>query len=231
MRRVRELSNKRQKVECRCLRGGSANGESEEEHKMSEFCTWKRSQRNRMGNSKRWRVRGKLAVDGVVPEDLGGIVLNKYQKQTEPWESQKLVHRARGDVLLLLPGTARTHLWSPWCHPTNSTTDVLLLLWGCPLQVSADQRAVLTHKKTGLSFCFPQVYFGCLALQGVRAGICPGRIIPPWWSVFLSVIWSITVAYLNGLVLYAGIRCFFFFFPQNLLLICISRMLRTKNSH
>lgn len=60
---------------------------------------------------------------------------------------------------------------------------------------------MLTHKKTGLSFCFPQVYFGCLALQGVRAGICPRRIILPWWSVFLSVIRSITVAYLNSSVL------------------------------
>ncbi|KAK4818150.1 hypothetical protein QYF61_007298 [Mycteria americana] len=49
-----------------------------------------------------------LDVDGVVPEELGRVVLYEHQKQTEPWESQRLLHQTKGEGLLLC--TRHNHL-------------------------------------------------------------------------------------------------------------------------
>lgn len=40
-------------------------------------------------------------MDGVVPEDLGRVVLYEYQKQIEPWKSQRLFPQIKGEGLLL----------------------------------------------------------------------------------------------------------------------------------
>lgn len=76
------------------------------------------------------RVRGRLDVGGDVPEDLGRVVLYKYEKQKKPRESQRLLHQTKGEGLLLCtrhnPYSLRDNV-VPY-HHSRTAGDVLLLL-------------------------------------------------------------------------------------------------------
>lgn len=76
------------------------------------------------------RVRVRLDVDGVVPEDLGRVVLYEYQMQIDPWESQRLLLQTKGEGLLLCnrhdPYSLRDNVVPS--HHSRIAGDVLLLL-------------------------------------------------------------------------------------------------------